>query len=43
MLSLTDKEVDMLSERFGELLSMPNQSKITFLTSKLPVLLSGAL
>jgi hypothetical protein len=43
MLSLTDKEVDLLSERFGELVSMPNQSKITFLTSKLPVLLSGAM
>ena len=43
MLSLSDREVDLLSERFGELVNMPNQSKITFLTSKLPVLLSGSM
>ena len=43
MLSLSDKEVELLSQRFGELSTMPNQSKITFLTSKLPMLLSGAM
>lgn len=43
MLSLSDKEVELLSQRFGELSTMPNQSKVTFLTSKLPILLSGAI
>tara|TARA_B100000780_G_scaffold275079_1_gene241086 strand:- start:115 stop:1482 length:1368 start_codon:yes stop_codon:yes gene_type:complete len=43
MLSLTDREVAQLSERFGELVSMVNTQKITFITAKLPLLLSGAM
>ena len=43
MLSLTDREVNQLSERFGDLVGMANQQKVAFITERLPILLSGAL
>lgn len=43
MLSLTDREVNQLSERFGDLVGMANQQKVSFITERLPILLSGAI
>jgi hypothetical protein len=43
MLSLTDREVNQLSERFGDLVGMPNRQKVTFITERLPILLSGTM
>jgi hypothetical protein len=43
MLSLTDSEVQQLSDRFGDLINMANEQKVTFITEKLPILLSGAM
>ena len=43
MLSLTDREVNQLSERFGDLAGMPNRQKVTFITEGLPILLSGTM
>ena len=43
MLSLTDREVNQLSERYGDLVGMANEQKVTFITERLPILLSGAM
>ncbi len=43
MLTLSDDEVDHLSQRWSELRTMTNMDKVGYLTEKLPELLSGEL